>query len=277
MKFTSRYFEIVLLTVVIVCALSGSRAIAQSPVAVTLGTGHPGSVIPRDFCGLSYETKLAMPDSATGRRYFSPGNAPLIAAFKTLGIKHLRIGGNTAERPTVAIPNRADIDSVFAFAESAGVKVIYTVRMQGNTPDAAAEIVKYIMDNYKKLVSCFIVGNEPDKDYTYAQWLEEWKIFTGVITSKKYAPEAKFLAPATTGRAPDWARNIAQDMGASGLIAMIGQHDYPGKSGRVVTDQPKARADMLSDAWLKHCQDFHDVFAPAALANKLPFRLNETS
>jgi hypothetical protein len=66
-------------------------------------------------------------------------------------------------------------------------------------------------------------------------------------------------------------------MGKSGLIAMIGQHDYPGKSGRSVTDQAKARADMLSPAWLKHYQEFHDVFVPAVLSNKLIFRLNETN
>lgn len=257
--------------------LFSAELMAQSSVTISVDTKKIGRAIPSDFSGLSYETKLALPDSATGKRYFSPGNAPLIAAFKTLGITHLRIGGNTAERLTVNIPNTTDIDSVFAFAKSAGVKVIYTVRMQGSTPETAAEIIKYIMDKYKKYVSCFIVGNEPDKDFTYALYLAEWKKFTSVITSKKYAPAAKFLAPATTGKAPGWARDMANDMGKSGLIAMVGQHDYPGKSGRSATDQAKARASMLSPAWLKHYQDFHDIFVPAVLANKLTFRLNETS
>jgi hypothetical protein len=265
-----------MLFLIAICFLYGN-SLAQPTVGIKLDTKNPGKEMPYDFCGLSYEIKLALPDSLTGKHYFNPGNAPLISAFKTLGIKHLRIGGNTAERPTVNIPNTTDIDSLFAFAKAAGVKVIYTVRMQGNTPKAAAEIVKYIMKKYKKNVSCFIVGNEPDKDFTYPQFLAEWKKFTSTIVSAEYAPAAKFLAPATTGRAPEWARDIANDMGKSGLIAMIGQHDYPGKSGRSVTDQAKARADMLSPAWLNHYQEFHDIFVPAVLSNKLIFRLNETN
>ena len=250
---------------------------AQAPVTIQVNTVKPGPVIPRDFCGLSYEIKLVLPDSATGKHYFNPGNGPLISAFKTLGIKHLRVGGNTAERASVPIPNMTDIDSLFAFAKAAGVKVIYTVRMQGNTPESAAEIVKYIIDRYEGNVSCFIIGNEPDKDMKYSEYLETWKKFTSVIVSQKFAPRAKFLGPATTGRAPDWARNLANDMGNSGLIGMIGQHDYPGKSGRNVMDPAKARADMLSRDWIRHYQEFHDIFAPAVLSNKLTFRLNETN
>jgi hypothetical protein len=265
------------LTFLVIFGFLSSQSIAQSPVTIKLDAKNASKTIPSDFCGLSYEIKLVLPDSATGEHYFNPGNKPLITTFKTLGIKHLRIGGNTAERLSVNIPNKTDIDSLFAFAKLAGVKVIYTVRMANNTPEAAAEIVKYIMDKYEENVSCFIVGNEPDKDYKYPQFLEEWKKFTSVIVSPKYAPAAKFLGPATTGRAPDWARNLANDMGKSGLIAMIGQHDYPGKSGRSVKDQAKARADMLSPAWLKHYQEFHDIFVPAVLSNGLIFRLNETN
>ena len=113
---------------------------AQLPVALQVDIAHPGRAMPADFCGLSYEIKMVLPNATTGKHYFSPGNEPLISTFKTLGVKHLRVGGNTAERVTVAIPGTSDIDSLFAFARAAGVKVIYTVRMEGNTTVAAAGI-----------------------------------------------------------------------------------------------------------------------------------------
>jgi len=78
---------------------------AGSPVTVRVDTEKPIRTMPEDFCGLSYETKMVLANTNTGKHYFRGDNLPLITAFKTLGIKHLRVGGNTAERPTVHIPD----------------------------------------------------------------------------------------------------------------------------------------------------------------------------
>src|ERR1700685_4417478 len=69
---------------------------AQGPAAagsLTLTPDWTGAPIPiaADFSGLSFETQLVMPTD--GVRYFRADNAPLIQLFKTLGIKHIRIGG----------------------------------------------------------------------------------------------------------------------------------------------------------------------------------------
>ncbi len=275
MKFTRRHFEIVLLAVVIVCALSGSRAFAQSPVTVSLDTGHPGGEIPRDFCGLSYEIKVVLPDSATGRHYFNPGSTRLITAYQTLGIKHLRVGGNTAERATVSIPDRTDIDSLFAFAMAAGIKVIYTVRMEGNTPAAAADIARYVMDKYRPYVSCITVGNEPNKHYTYPLYLEEWKRFTAAITAS--VPEAVFCGPSTTPQAVEWSGRFANDMGRYEKLAFLSQHDYPGGDGDTVRDAAKDRVRLLSSDMYKIYEKFYTVFAPAVAASGIAYRLEEAN
>src|SRR5690349_841370 len=116
------------------CLLAGT-ALALSPVTVTIDTKAPGAVIPDDFAGLSFEMQTVLPGTY-GPYFFSPKNRPLIAMFQTLGIKNLRVGGNTADRPGVAIPGPADADSLFAFARAAGVKVIYTLRLrQGSAED----------------------------------------------------------------------------------------------------------------------------------------------
>ena len=76
----------------------------------------------------------------------------MVHLFHTLGIKHLRIGGNTSDRNVKQMPGEADIDSVFAFAKAAGVKVIYcltllTMAIRKRTP----KLRSTSWDNYDAL------------------------------------------------------------------------------------------------------------------------------
>ena len=66
---------------------------AASPVGVEVDGRNPIRDIPSDFCGLSFETKMVLPNPTTGKSYFCAENLPLISAFRTLGITHLRVGG----------------------------------------------------------------------------------------------------------------------------------------------------------------------------------------
>jgi hypothetical protein len=260
--------------VILIMAIPGLIE-AQSSISVSVDTKSSGKYIEEAFCGLSYEIKLVLPDSISGKHYFSPGNKALISAFRTLGIKHLRVGGNTADRPTVKIPGRADIDSLFAFAKAAGVKVIYTVRLKDGNPNDDAVIAKYIMDNYKNYLYCLTIGNEPNmfsKDYQV--YLDEWKKFATII--KSAAPDIKFCGPSATPGKVDWAGKFANDLGSSEFPVVITQHDYPGKAGNKVTADT-ARTLMLSPAWHQVYQKFHDSFVPAVLSNGLTYRLEEAN
>ena len=250
---------------------------AQSPVTIQADVNHPGRVLPDDFCGLSYELKLVLPNAATGKHYFCPDSAPLVATFETLGIKHLRVGGNTAERATVAIPGHADIDSLFAFAKIAGLKVIYTVRMEGNTPAAAASVAKYVMDHYRDRLSCFTIGNEPDKTWKYPAYLAEWKKFAAAIVAPDAAPDAKFCAPSATQRGVSYTRLFAGDIDGWNHLAYLTQHFYPRGGGQRVTDPAKDRGLLLSPHLHEVYQKFYDDFVPAAKAKGIGYRLEETN
>jgi len=250
---------------------------AQSPVALQVDIAHPGRAVPPDFCGLSYEIKLVLPNAATGKHYFSPGNEPLISTFKTLGVKHLRVGGNTAERATVPIPDTPDIDSLFGFAQAAEVKVIYTVRMQGNTPAAAAGVAKYVMDHYRDRVSCFTVGNEPDKPWKYPAYLEEWKKFTAVILAPDFVPDAKFCGPSPRQQGVEFAKLFANDVGGWDHLAFLTQHYYARGDGDKVTDFAKARGRLLSPDLYQVYEKFYDAFVPAAKAKGTDYRLEEAN
>ena len=110
------------LTLLTLSLLALSRVASSGtdkPVTVTLDPASPGTKIASDFAGFSYETKREMP-GADGKYYFSPQNAPLIKMFQTLGIKNLRVGGNTVDSPKVTVPVQADIDQLFQFAKAAG-------------------------------------------------------------------------------------------------------------------------------------------------------------
>ena len=255
----------------------GSAGKAGSPVTVKVEMDKPVRAMPEDFCGLSFETKMVLPNPTTGKHYFSGDNFPLVATFRNLGIRHLRVGGNTAERATVNIPEEKDIDALFAFAKAAGVKVIYSVRLQKNAPEAAARIAKYVAEKYGDLLSCFILGNEPNKDMKYPDFLAEWKKFREVIVSPGFVPEAKFCAPTSTDRNPDWSRDMAGEPGMKEMLAFIGQHYYPGGDGPNVKDIVKAREEMLSPEWHDRYQAFHDRFVPEVKKNGLKFRMNEGS
>lgn len=247
---------------------------AQTAITLTPDLAAQGIRISDQFSGLSFETQLLLPTD--GVRYFRADNLPLVHLFKTLGIKHLRIGGNTADNPAIAIPGDADIDSLFAFAKAADVKVVYTVRLKGET-DAARDIpiVKYITDKYAANLDCFALGNEPNFFIkTFAEYKGLWEKMTGQIIAA--VPQAIFCGP-NTDRHYEWAAQFAKELGDSGRIKEINEHAYVGLSARKVTDVVAARDKMLSSAWVKLYQGVYDGFVPQALAAKLPYRLEETN
>ncbi len=256
------------------CLLVGT-ALARSPVTIAVDTGAPGAALPDDFAGLSFEMQYVLPGT-NGTYFFSPKNRPLIAVFKALGIKNLRVGGNTADRPGVAVPGPADADSLFAFAKTAGVKVIYTLRLRQGSAEDVVPIAKYIQQHYSAQLACFAIGNEPDVfTKEYSVYRDEWKKYVAAITAA--APGAKFCGPCATPTRVAWSRQFADDFAKSGLINYITQHDYPGGDSRRATNVVVARDKMLSSAWLDHYEKFYNAFAAAAVSNNLPYRYDEAN
>jgi len=264
------------MTVVVGTTLLAFSAVvhAQTQITLTPELDGAGIRIPDEFSGFSFETELLLP--VNGVHYFRADNLPLIRLFKTLGIKHLRIGGNTEDNPAVAIPGDADIDSLFGFAHAAGVKVLYTVRLKGETnADRDIAIVKYIVDQYAADLDCFALGNEPNfyfKDYSV--YKTQWDKMTSQIIAA--VPQAVFCGP-NTDRHYEWAAHFAADFPAGGRVKEINEHAYVGLSARKVTDVAAAREKMLSSEWTRLYQGVYDGFVPQTFENKLPYRLEETN
>lgn len=263
----------------LVCSgvFSAGIALAQSPVTVAVDTTAPGLPVAGDFSGLSFEMKDVLPDT-NGNYFFSPANRPLVALFKTLGIKNLRVGGNTADRPTVPVPTESDVDSLFAFARAAEVKVIYTLRLNHGELAAAVKLADYISQHYKNQLAGFAIGNEPNVFSTnYDVYLAEWKRYAAQITAPAHSPDARFCGPGVSPGHEKWSARFAGDLAGSGQIAFISQHDYPGGDARSVTNPAVARDKILSPAMAKHYAKFAANFVPAVLSNGLACRLEEAN
>jgi hypothetical protein len=252
-----------------------------APLAVTVSVDgtNPGDFVPPPFSGLSYETSQELP-GPDGRYFFSEDNVPLFTLFRTLGIRYLRVGGNTADRATTKIPDEADIDSLFEFARTAGVRVIYTVRLKQGDPKDAVRIAKYISDHYIQYLACFAIGNEPNvysKTYTYEQYSADWKkIMTAILAE---LPGAVFCGPSATPGGGLWVRKFVAEYGPSRHIVFATYHSYPGGSGKKVTDPAAGRAKLLSPDLLNSYQKFADGFVPEVKAQKLNmnYRLEEAN
>src|SRR5437763_15323546 len=83
-----------------------AAAAPQAAVTLLIESDKPGAEIPADFAGLSFEMQTLLPGK-TGP-YFSDANGAMVQTFRNLGIRSLRIGGNTADNPRVPFPAAED-------------------------------------------------------------------------------------------------------------------------------------------------------------------------
>jgi hypothetical protein len=274
--------------------LLAGTVLAQAPIKLTIDTASREFAIPNDFVGLGFETKSVAPNTYGVLGYFfTPTNSQLITLFQNIGVKNIRVGGGTVdgssgnERCVMPVPTHADIDNLFKFAQAAGVKVIYSVRLTNldtcpnpNLAEDDARIAQYVWQNYHSTLDSFSIGNEPDvrsfhtyaghpvdpliyeanvgvPGSAYASYFADWRHFADVI--RKTVPEAKFSGPDTavsdTGTfVPDrssgvsWTLQFANDLKDSGMLKEALQHHYVwGGPGNTTANE--AIDDMLSRAW----------------------------
>ena len=141
----------------------------QSEAQTTLIPGtasENAAVIPDDYLGLSYESKMLVPNEE-GTYYFDTDNQALLNILKTLGIRNIRIGGSSTDNPNDPLPTLEDVDKFFQFAREAGVRVIYSVRLRDGDPEYARGVARLIQNKYSDRIDYMAIGNEPGyyKDY----------------------------------------------------------------------------------------------------------------
>lgn len=259
-----------------------STAMAQSSVTLTIDTRAPGHAISPDFIGLSFETQALQYNSPQVKGYlFDPGNTQLLTLFRNIGVKNLRIGGDSVDRNEANyIPMPKDIDVFFHFVETANLEAIYSLRLLNGDSAQDTAAAKYVRDHYKKDIVCFAIGNEPnlykdqDKEITNASTcFTKWSRFASAITS--VVPDVKIGAPDTGTGGASWVPLFAERETGSPSFGYILSHYYIGGSSARKTVR-QIIDGMLSPAWDDvRYPKYYGIVGEAAISNGIPYRLTE--
>lgn len=281
-------FATILLILLPIAILEASDT--NSCIEVSVRESDAGLLIPQNFTGFSCETLNVLPDT-NGVRYFRPDNKPMLELFRTLGVRSLRIGGNTGDSNFRAAPSCEDIASLFSFAKAADAKVIYCLRLLNADPAEQARFAKDITTGYPGQVEFFSIGQEPSaypvekvdtrrsdermgaghEHFNYDDYAANWdRAATEII---KAVPDAKFAGPGVHQNTK-WPLQFLAEFGKTGRLSLLTAHLYPGGAGGHVTNAVEGRDLMLSGGFEKCYRDLA-VLIPAAASNNIPFRLEE--
>jgi len=252
---------------------------------ITLNPSNPGLTVSPDFTGLSYE----MESISVG--FFKSTNATLVQYFRTIGVKVLRMGGNSGDiyqyyplpnlnqHPVDTILNNG-IDSLFAFANAVGCKVIFGLNLGTFNPSLSAQEATYIMQHYSSQLLAFEIGNEPNlfylnglrpANYTYADFQAEFMQYVDSI--KFYNPTAP-ISGATAARYHGLAYTIPFSQNMHGVISLLNHHNY-GISD-TIPNIPQQLVNLLSPAALDTELKIVDTLVYCATTHdSVPFRMSE--
>jgi hypothetical protein len=275
MKRLSILISIVLLPVVTV--------LAQSPVTLAIDIRSPGQAIPEDFSGLSFGT-ISLKEGSGGH-FFDSTSVQVVTLFQQMGIKYLRIGGTSVDTNSSGfVPANQDVDALFRFANVAGVKVVYSLRLMNGDSSQDASMAGYIWNNYRQYLDCFSIGNEPDIYGTrdpqitgYSSYLAKWRSFATAITNS--VPAARFGGPdgGSSSKGNSWGTSFASDEANSGIIASSFFHYYAGASSAGKTIQQMID-EMLSTNWVSvNYPSEYAASGSSTLAQGLPYRFTEAN
>ncbi len=255
-------------------ARAGTSANPPQAVSVTVTDGTGADLSPT-FLGLSYESGMLLPEE--GRYYFDARDHALVNTFKTLGVKSLRVGAAAVDNPRIPIPKESDIDSLFGFARAAGVKVIYSFRLENGDPANTARLASYIQSHYGDSLDSFAIGNEPEcfkefKTTQYDGFYEAWKPHYDAIVNA--IPTARIEGPSSNKGF--FALNLAKDLFARGHLSMVSTHYYIFGNGRKAEKDPAAmRARFLSQTnSAAYARDYANT-AGLLAAQGVPYRIDE--
>ncbi|SIO48633.1 hypothetical protein SAMN05444172_2302 [Burkholderia sp. GAS332] len=268
--------------IVVALAVTDPSAYAASEstsptIELAVNPAEAGREIPEDFLGLSFESMAILKATDGSYQYLKPHNKPLSQLFHSLGVKSLRVGGNTADTPTVPLPTHEDIDALFAFADMAKVRVIYTLRMRGGDVNVATEPARYVAKHYGMLTDCLMIGNEPDvfEHHDYAAYSADFRRFLPAVMAA--APHANICGPSATDHDPTWAGKFAAEFGSMPQLKWVTQHLYPGKKATEIASVESARALLLNPDIDRKYEEFAAAFLPQVKATGAKFRMEETN
>jgi hypothetical protein len=266
-------------------ACSGIARVAPATPAtpgaiVTVDAARPGSALPTDFLGLSFEA------SVLSSGLFDPARSNLSSLLRDLGSGRLRFGGNSVDRvaawtggPAAPLPSwarsavtPADLARLGALTAATGWKVDLGLTLGHPDPAIAAQEAAAAARLIGDGLGTVQVGNEPDllgdvrpgyREATYRTDVEAYQAAIAAV-----APAIKLSGPDTAGPAEPYASDERAG------LDLLTQHYYPFTrcgGARPTIDQ------LLSPATLAEEARVASAAAGAGRTFGLPVRLDETN
>ncbi len=211
---------------------------------------------------------------------FGPLNAvpvDLIEAAKESGINYLRFpGGRVGDLGDVTT---SQIDMYMMVCRMLNCTPAISARLEGGTPEKAAEMVRYVNIEKGYGVRYWSVGNEADlyDDYTAERAAAEWRPIAEAML--EVDPDIILVGPDTsqfTGepheaqRAHEFLREFLRQNGD--MIDIVSVHRYPFGDPAATIDDIRADAER----WTTLTQNLHDI-ATEELGREVPVALTEVN
>jgi len=246
---------------------------SQDTITINLYPGDTLRTIPSDFAGLSFEK------GCLKKGYFNPRFDTLIRLFKICGIKSLRIGGNSVDTNTLSTDTagmhytRAELDSLFLFAQKAGCKILMGLNLKDSNASLADTEASYVMRYQNTVLYGFEVGNEPDlyrkSTYTYIDYIQDYMSYYNAI--KKSNPAAVFTGPACASHHQEFTEPFCRHMDT--IISMLTQHYYGGV--RDTASISKQIETLMDTGKLHYVSTVVTKLVKYADSSGIPFRMSE--
>jgi hypothetical protein len=233
-------------TAILVITGVGQRAQAAGAM-VTVDDSRTTGTLAADAVGLSYEMRTV----AEGGFDATTGNEA--ALFATLGVHHIRIGGNTVDYGTFwqqggqpvppwasIIITPADAARVAAFAQAIDAKVAWAVNIQHLDAKLIGDQVGTVIPAFGPALASIQCGNEPNSIFNgYAGFKSAFDVCKGAIAGR-----TKISGPDTFGGGGAWNATFAGDEAA--VLTELNYHYYTGARAVMALLAPGVISGALS-------------------------------
>ncbi|HTV41623.1 MAG TPA: LamG-like jellyroll fold domain-containing protein [Candidatus Sulfotelmatobacter sp.] len=261
--------------------LSAVAARAQSPVAISIDSKSPGPAIAPSFGVFSFETgSLGYGNGNYNPNgyFFNTANTQLITIYRNLGVKSMRIGGDSVDG--TYIPSDADIDSYYGFARAAGIQTVFSLDLLDGTPSEDASEAAYIWDNYATNTFCFAIGNEPDEYGAKAQgitnfttYIADWQPFASAVIAA--TPGAFLGGPDNDSAANSWSADFVQAEETNPAVKYLHYHYKPLGNAASFTPQQMVSGELSSALDTSDYPSCYNTIAAPAVAAGFGYRFTE--
>jgi Glycosyl hydrolase family 79 C-terminal beta domain len=259
-------------------------------VSITLDATQLRRTIPNDFLGLSLEMNSIMAANNNGVAWLSGNPTPYSAMVQTIGVKNIRIGGNSSERQPYA--STTDAANVDAFANLIGANLIWTVPVKQfyNQSSSISFVRSMYNDQHVNHSYSFPtnieIGNEPDNSedvsgssISQSTWQSRYDGFSSAFRSQINSGILS-TGPSSAGCC-SYSTALIDDPTYQGslkpTIGFVTAHYYPAGNAADFGSVGNGEAKLLTPTRDTDYQSFYNTFNHNASNTGYNVRIEETN